>query len=663
MTWYDDKGQVLKTGDEPAPISGGDINHKLRAIKGEMSEEDAQRTLGQFIGTNIGYMTRLLTGFILEAYQRIVIKGWMQKNFALTIASRSFGKSMLFAHFCYLYCLLNPNHHVLMVSATFRSSRKVLENIDSWSKKKTKGADQGGELLRQTFAGDMTKKADLYVIRFKNGSTITAVPLGDPDNLRGFRCNVLGIDEGLLIPKSTIELVLKPFLAGGADATKKQRVREKERRRIKEGTLREEDRKVFKSTSKMIILSSASYKWEELYERYKDYLKIITKQTDEKSMKAEMTDKGESSYLVQQMSYEVVNPDLMDSAILKEIKERLIPDSIINREYKAQFTDESDGYFSARLMSHCTIQPGNKPHIELVGEKSAKYILAIDPNAAAGAAADHFAMCLIKICEREDGRKFGLVVHNYACAGVELKHHVNYLFYLWHRFNIVYIICDTSAGDNLDFVNICNESEQFKTKNIEFNAIDAEFGKDAYDDMIKAVRKGYNPDSLVRRIVQKQSFNPSFLRAANEHLQACFDRRIILFASAANSVPNAPSILSHQDVMDVHRTHPEFASNMGDGEMSDKGGSGDMYEFITTQDNLIDLVKKECALIEVTSNPGGSQSYDLPHHMTRNRKNENRIRKDSYSALLLGSWAFKVYTGSQDLPEEKVEEWIPVWGR
>lgn len=623
-----------------------DWNVKFKTeLVGELEEAEARATLGKFMMHNIGFTVYQLTGFILEAYQRIIIKGWMQKNFSLTVAARSLGKSFLCAHFCYLYCLFHPEQHIIIVSATFRSSRRIVENIDAWSKREKKNRYPAGELLRETFDGNMLKKPDMYKITFKNGSTITALPLGDPDNLRGFRCNVLITDETLLIPQNTINLVLKPFLAGAADATAKQRTVKKEDKKIAAGRMKESERKKFKSTSKMINLSSASYKWEELAEMYSNYLSIIR---GVEGFKGDETENGVSSYLVHRLSYKVAREELMDPAILREIKERLIPENVIKREYESQFIDESGGYFSAKEMSDCTIPPGQLPCVEIVGDKDAQYVLGIDPNMSSSSASDHFAMCVIKIVTRpKDGKKLGLVVHQYACAGVKLDQHISYLYYVLSRFNIVYIVCDTTQGDNSDFISICNESEYFKVRNIQLNSIVGEFAKDSFDDMVSDVQKSYNPDSSIRRIVQKQYFSSSIIKAANEYLQSCFNQRLILFASHAQSVANQVSHMYELDIGGIHRTHPEFCDVKEDGSTE---GTGSMVEFVNYQDLMIELVKRECALIEPKATPLGNLVFDLPAAMRGNRKNETRNRKDSYSALWLANWGLKLLLASKELP-------------
>lgn len=638
-------------GNNPRPTTTfPDVNEEIRLQAGdrELGDEEAALLLGRFFTANIGLMVTYLTGQIVMPYQRIMIKGWMQKNFTLTVAGRSFGKSLVFSHFCYLYCLMNPGHHILLVSHTFRSSRQTVERIDGWAKSKR------GYLLRQTFAKDMIKRQDLVKIEFTNGSSITAVPLGDPDNLRGFRCNVLGIDEGLLIPSSTIELVLKPFLAGSADATKKLLKRQRETRRIKAGAMKEEEREVFRADSKMIILSSASYQWQELYDRYKQYRTII--EADEETrvkakVKVEQTTAGVSSYLVHQLSYEVGSPDLMDQGVLEEIREKRIPQSVIDREYKARFINESGGFFSAKQMADCTIPNGQRPTVELVGDKNAEYVLGIDPaggSIGADPAGDHFAMCVLKIMDVK-GRRIGMVVHQYACAGVNLEHHIAYLHYLLKRFNIVYIVYDSSGGENMSFLNMCNQSEVFKRAKLELNNIEADFAKEGFEETVTQVKDSYNPDRSISKIVHNQFFSSSIIKAGNDNLRACFEQKTIQFASQAQSIPHAVEQLCQSDVMGMNATHPAFH----DPELE---GSGSMWEFVLNQDALMELTKKECALIEVSSSPLGHLTYDLPHHMTRNRKNIDRPRRDSYVALWLAAWGLKIYNAVLEAPTVEAED-------
>lgn len=533
--------------------------------------------------------------------------------------------------FSVLYAINNPGVRILIVSSNFRSSRRILENIETLSKKKD------GILLRQVFDGDLSRRTDIFQWSLKNGSTIACLPLANGEGLRGQRANVLIIDEALLVPKHIIENILKPFLAAAGDITEKLKIREIEDDLIKKGLMKEEERRKFKSQSKMILLSSASYQGEYFHEVYCQYLKNISEGLREDSAIEDAT------YFVSQLSYEVVQqlaPDLFDKGIIQEIEGGNTPQSVIDREYRAQFIQDSDGFYRAKRMAACTIPDGQRPTIEIVGEPDAEYILAIDPNVGGDETNDHFAMSLLKIVTKKDGRKIGMLVHSYAAAGVDLKDHIEYFTYLLEKFNIVYIAIDSTQGENLDFISICNESEIFKQKKINLLSIDAEFAKEDQSEITKQIKKSY--DLKTKRIVQKQRFHSSFQSAANDHLQACVDFGNIIFAGKALSVDGQTDLLLDQDIGTIHQTHKLFNN--------EKEGNP-IYQFIERQDYLIDLTKAEMALIRISVSSLGTKSFDIPLNFKR-LKSANRPRKDNYSSLLLANWALKLYIEMLSLPDE-----------
>lgn len=651
-----------------------DWNAEFSGLRGELPDDVAKKTLGKFLMYNIGILVQFMTGWILYPDQRIMIKGWLMKNHTLTVASRGLGKSWVFSHFCYIYCLFNPGKTIVMIAPTFRSSRKIVENIEKWALSKR------GILLRQCIKRQTTgmlasKKPDVWSIIFKNGAQIIALPLGDAEKLRGYRASVLGIDEGLLIPKVIIDTVLKPFIVAVPDEELRRRmlIRAAEDRLIAAGKMKPENKARFASQSKMIVLSSASYSWQDLFILYKDYLKKIYAEDDEmmakldeiekkklaedKEAKAEV-DKGAdvpSSYLVHQFSYKLVPRERLDSSAREEIESGMYSETTVLREYEAQFVQDSDGFFRAKAMEECTLSGGAGCYPEYSGEKGAEYILAIDPNMSGSEVNDHFAMCLIKIVtqkrEGQEDRKIGLVVHQYANAGVKLEHHIAYLYYLWTHFNIVYIACDTSQGDNSDFINICNESELFKKNKLSLNPLDVQFGKETFDHLVGEIQRSYN--KVENRIVQKQFFHSAFQRAGNEYLQACFNRRTILFPA---KIVDNPGQMEKARLYrpEIVNTHPMFQSRMtsDDGKVTEYG---DHEDFIEHQDIMTDLVKKECALIQMNASTLGNVSYDLPQHIKRNNQNRSRMRKDSWAALFLGNWALKLYLEAQQRPVAEAE--------
>lgn len=590
-------------------------------LKGELTDEKAISTLGKFLSFNIQFSVRILMGILVKPFQAVMIKAWMEKNFSLVCWGRAMGKSSMIGIFAVLYGILNPGQTILIVSSNFRSSRRILETLELLSKR--------NPLMRQVFDGDLSRRNDIFQWVMLNGSKIVCLPLANGEGLRGQRANVLVVDEALLVPKHIIENVLKPFLAASSNITEKLQWREKEDKLIAAGKMKEEERRKFPSTSKMILLSSASYEGEYFHQTYLDYLKKIT-----------TMESDEASYFVSQMSYEVMQmlaPDILDKGVIEDIESGNTPQSVIDREYKAKFIQGNEGFFRAVKLKACTIPDGQLPCVEIVGEPGEEYILGIDPNMGGDETNDHFAMSVLKIVKKKDGRRIGLLVHSYAAAGVDLKDHIMYLIYVIKHFNIIYIAVDTSQGDSSDIISICNESDQFKSEKLRLESIDCDFGRESEDEMAKQIRKSYSLKTS--RIVHKQPFNSSFLSAANDHLQACVDFQNIMFAGKACAVDGQVEIMMNQNIGNIHEKHKLF-------DEFKEGNS--MYSFIELQDAHIDMTKNEMAHIQVSVSDLGVKKFGLPQNLRR-VKSKIRTRRDNYSSLLLANWGLKLYLMSLEV--------------
>jgi hypothetical protein len=74
----------------------------------------------------------------------------------------------------------------------------------------------------------------------------------------------------------------------------------------------------------------------------------------------------------------------------------------------------------------------------------------------------------------------------------------------------------------------------------------------------------------------------------------------------------------------------------------DLSSGAKLIDFIEHQKDMIELIKVQCALVQVTTSTQGTQSFDLPSNLKK-QKGANRARKDSYSALVLGNWMMHMY--------------------
>jgi len=590
------------------------VNEKLLELKGDLENKEAKITLAKFLRHNIGFTTELISGIKLAPYQEVTLKAFMNRNFSMCVWGRGCGKTFIASIFCFLQCIFYPGTKIMIAGPTFRTARFIFNNLE-------KLVDTpGAALLAQAF-GAKSKRNDQYEWLI-NGGSITAIPLSG-EKIRGFRANVLVLDEYMLLPEDTIKTVLMPFLVAPQNMKERIAVREIEDRLIEKGDMREEDRMVFENDSKMIALSSASYTFENLYRQYQEWVSNIYGEQ-----------KTDATYFVSQMGYESLPEHMIDSVIIQEAQEGGQSHSSFLREYCARFTDGSDSYFSARKMHECTIPDGESPTTKIVGDKGQRYIVAIDPSFSNSPSSDFFA---IAVLELDEETQQGTLVHNYAVAGGNLRDHIKYMHHIMTNFDVEMIIID-NAG--YQFIDSCNENKEFIKDKIELKFFDFISDKDGldYELEIKKARRQYNKQD--QKKVFKQIFSSDFIRKGNEHLQANIDHKRLWFASRTTANEAAFNKYSGRKV------------NLN--EVNEKT----KLEFMETQDNLIHQTKKQCALIEVKSTAKGTQTFDLPLHLKKS-ESINRARRDNYTTLMLGNWAIKCYYDMMNAPKEEAGTFVP----
>jgi len=486
-------------------------------------------------------------------------------------------------------------------------------------------ADKKGAELFKSCISKVEHKNDEYSIRIGD-SVIYALPLGDGQKLRGFRFNLIVIDELLLMPKKVVNEVILPFLGAVQNPDKRRALRLAEDKLVERGLMKEEDRYVWPS-NKLIGLSSASYKFDYLYELYQVYEALIMGEAinkNDESLK-DIARKNSRRAIVH-MSYEAIPEDVYDQDLLAQSK-ATFSEAGFAREFKAEFTDDSSGFFRISKMNLCTVDDGMEPSVEVKGDPNAKYLLAIDPSWAENEESDHFAMQLLKLNEEKE---IATVVHSYAIAGGKVKDHARYLLYLLQNFNIVMIWADYAGG--LQFINTCNESALFTDEKIKLTIMEEAFDPDEH--YLESLRKGkaeYNEKSGYRVVLRK--FSSDWIRKANELLQAHFDHRKIWFGARCMDDTYTKQTKQSIPINDI-----KFIEE----DSYEEKGSSKMIDFVERQSECISLTKTECALIQVKTSPQGTQVFDLPDNLKRN-KGKNRTRRDSYTALVIGNWGAKVY--------------------
>lgn len=451
-------------------------------------------------------------------------------------------------------------------------------------------------------------------------SKITALPLGQGEKLRGFRFQVMVMDELLLMPAKIINEIIIPFLAVVTNPTEREKVAKAETILIEQGKMKEEERKKWPS-NKIIGLSSASYSFEHLYTMYKQYEEFILSGKNK-----------DAHYSIFHMAYDAVPKALYDPALLEKAKEEM-SEAQMDREFRSIFVSDSSGFYKISKMMACTYDDGVGECVESFGDINSSYVLSIDPSWSESESSDYFAMEVIKLNETEES---GTLVHPYAIAGGAPKDHIAYFLYLLKNFNIKFMVVDFMGG--AQFISSCNESQLFKDAKIEIKVIEVEIeNPEEYNKNIQEVRNAYNLTDKRICILRKPS--SGWIRSGNELLQRSFDKKDMMFAGMAMD--------------DDFKRQTSKASLLKDLKFmkEEKGFVATEVDFVENLKDLISLTKTQCAMIEVSSTPSGHQSFDLPKNLKSQRGN-NRARKDLYSALVLGNWGKKIYFDMLKMPEE-----------
>jgi hypothetical protein len=614
------------------------INEIVRAKKGTLDEIEAKTLLYRFLRENVTFGINLAMGVRLFPFQHMAIKAMMLCDYFMGIWARGCSKSYCTGIFAAYYALLNPGTEIGILSRTFRQSKLIFKKIEDICQLKE------AELFKQCVS-NVSKSSDEWLMEIGT-SKIRALPLGDGEKLRGFRFHVVIVDEFLLMPEKIYNEVIKPFLSTVQNPGQRKELADLENELIEQGKMTEDERYRWPN-NKLITLSSAGYTFDYIYTLYKQYEGLITGR-----IQKEKEDTAHRA--IMHFSYDVVPKELYDQNLINESKATM-SEAQFMREFGSLFTDDSSSYFRISKLGAVTYPDGQGQYVEIKGEEGAEYIISIDPSWAETESSDDFAIHVIKLSK---DRKTGTIVHSYAVHGGNAKNHILYFYYLYTNFNVVFIVFDYMGG--VQFLKAVNESKVFKDAKIEFKTIETtEIDEiETYQEGLKEVRSQYN--RLDHRICFMRNPSPKWIRFANELLQSNIDHKKIWFAGLPMDKDWHAQLKKNIPIGSlVFRSGKDFESLYEETNEHDKliAKKADLIENIPI---VINMTKAQCAIIVPTTTANGSQTFDLPSNL-RKTTGENKVRKDSYSCLVLGNWALKIFGDAFDpsVSHEKPPPFLP----
>ena len=555
---------------------------------------------------------------ILPSQALMLCEMWNRK-FPMLIASRGFGKSFMLSLYSLLRALLLPKRKVVVVGAAFRQSKVLFEYMETiW---------RNAPILRDICSDTSGPRRDVdrCVMRI-NDSTVTCLPLGDGQKIRGQRANDIISDEFASIPRDIFENVVAGFAAVSADPIDnvKRLAAEKKAKDLGIDLVEEqqEDSQDIKILDNQIILSgTAYYDFNHFADYWKKWRQIIKSQGREDRLR-EIFGGDEvpksfdwTQYSIIRIPYELLPEGFMDAAQVARSK-ATVHAGIYQMEFGACFTRDSQGFFKRSLIESCVISndnqvkdsQGNPIHFEarLMGDPSKQYVFGVDPASEV----DNFSIVVIEI--NPDHRR---IVHCWTTNRSEHKDKVkkgystetDYYAYcarkirdLMRLFPCIHIAMDAQGG-GIAVMESLHDNDKLREGEVAiWPVIDENKAKDTDDE------KGLH----ILEMCQFAKYD--WLAEANHSLRKDFEDKSLLF--------------------------PFFDPVTLGISAAEDGMKNRIYD--TLEECVLDIeeLKDELAMIQMTQTASGRDRWDTPEIVVGAGK-KSKMRKDRYSSLIMANMA------------------------
>lgn len=293
-------------------------------------------------------------GIPLNLYQKIALRAMAKHNFIVLVWSRGLGKTWTSAVYVCCMAILYPNLRIGIIAPSFRQSKMLVEDkIDN-------DLCIRSDALRQEIV-DSKNGTDQLIRKFANNSQIIAIPVGNSGaKIRGGRFSIIIADEYAQMNPNVVQSVIKPMMVSKLDYKVDA----------------DEDDDFF--DMKFISISSAFFKFNHLYEFFKDTVEQI----------AHGSDKHYASCLDYKVGLDV---GLYNESVIEEAK-RTYSKLDFDMEYRATFPDLSDAnWISPTDLMACS----NLMRMDLHFDENYQYIMGLDVARTEGN--DNTAIVILKL--------------------------------------------------------------------------------------------------------------------------------------------------------------------------------------------------------------------------------------------------------------------------
>ena len=424
-----------------------------------------------------------ILGVNLFPFQRLIMRAMARYPNVMLICCRGIGKSWLCGLFMVCMAILYPGMAIGIVSGNGNQARMVV-------KQKIEGELIKNENIKREIASIKTSMDDC-IVSFKNGSSIRAITLGlsqKGDSARGWRFQLVLVDEARLVKDTTLTEVIRPMIK-----TPRQNAIDLHDR-YPENPI---------ETGRMIYISSAWLKTCDLYQKFLNFYHSMIN--------------GDTHYFVASLDYKVgVDAGLFSQ---EEIDiERDSPDMTLDKfayEYEGVFVGSSnDSYYPYSLTNKCRVLD----RCELAQPKKCQfdYIITHDVAVSTKSGSDNSCTHVIKLVPKANGTFDKLVVYTKTMNGASLKEQRDLLRELCHiKFpNTEKIVIDVrSAGQGL--LSLLEEPWSYRNDKGEVE----EYPPLIQDNDDETMRVLPNAEPIIRGIQATAEFNSTYY----PYMKSCFE--------------------------------------------------------------------------------------------------------------------------------------------
>lgn len=401
-------------------------------------------------------------GLDLFLFQYFLLWAMNKFSFFMYIASRGQGKSYIIAIYSVARAILYPNSNIVLASGTRGQARLIITE-------KILNLKSNSPNLAREIAEFKTGANETYVL-FKNGSKITAVTSGD--SARGYRANILIVDEFRLVPKHIIDEILIPFL--NVNRTPPY--------------LKKPEYAHLTEENKEIYISSSWYKNHYMWLKFKSYMKNMLK--------------SNSEYFVAVLPYQlsIFHKLLSKKRVIQQMTADDFDQMSFDMEYEALFVGESENAYyklddiqSCRILEKPFYPPTSTEYVENAQSKRKKKLgmkkqkgeirlIGLDiamMNSSKALKNDTTAFTLMRLLP--DGDTYTRdVVYLESMNGGHTDIQAIRLKQLFYDFETDYVVMDTN-GNGLAIYDACSKVLYDSERDVEYPSWTA-LNNDSMDD-------------------------------------------------------------------------------------------------------------------------------------------------------------------------------------